>query len=286
MTRAGQLANGMFTYEGYTLSYESHGTGDRVVVLLHGILLDANVNRRVAEELTAHGYRVVLLDLLGHGRSSRPGHASLHRMDLYARQVLALLDELDLPSAVIGGVSLGADVALQVAVAAPERVRALIVEMPVLENAAPVAALLFVPMMLTLHYLQPVVRTVARLARRLPRPGHGLVDGFLDMASADPHETAAVLHGVLLGPVAPTLEERAALTMPALVIGHRADALHPYSDAANLAEQLPDAELLEARSIAELRRSPARLTSAIVGFVGRAWGEATPSTASPVSRTG
>lgn len=286
MTGAGTLANGMFTFEGHTLSYESHGRGDRVVVLLHGILLDANVNRRVAEELCAHGYRVVLLDLLGHGRSSRPGHASLHRMDLYAKQVLALLDELELPSAVIGGVSLGADVALQVAVAAPERVRALIVEMPVLENAAPVAALLFVPMMLTLHYLQPLFRTVARLARRIPRPGHGLVDGILDMASADPHETAAVLHGVLLGPVAPTLEERAALMMPALVIGHRADALHPYSDAANLAQQLPDAELLEARSIAELRRSPERLTSVIVRFVDRAWDGTNRSGPLSVSRTG
>lgn len=271
MTGVGTLANGMFTYQGYSLSYESHGRGDRVVVLLHGILLDATVNRRLARELAGHGYRVILLDLLGHGRSARPGHASLHRMDLYARQVLALLDELDLDSAVIGGVSLGADVALQVAVAAPERVRALILEMPVLENAVPVAALLFVPLMLTLHYLQPLFRIAARVARRVPRPGHGLLDGVLDMASADPHETAAVLHGVLLGPVAPTLEQRAALEMPALVIGHRADALHPYSDAANLAGQLPAAKLLEARSIAELRRSPNRLLSAIVEFVDGAW---------------
>ncbi len=271
MRGSGTLANGTFTYDGYELCFESHGSGDQTVVLLHGILLDANVNRRLAAALSAHGYRVVLLDLLGHGRSSRPGHASLHRMDLYARQVVALLDELHLETAVIGGVSLGADVALQVAVAAPERVQGLVVEMPVLENAAPVAALLFVPMMLTLHYLQPLFRTTARLARRLPRPGHGLVDGLLNLASADPHETAAVLHGVLLGPVAPTVEQRASITAPTLVIGHRADALHPYSDASNLAEQVPGAQLLSARSVAELRRSPARLTSAIVEFVDRAW---------------
>lgn len=271
MTGAGSLENGEFTYEGYSLSYESYGSGDRVVVLLHGILLDANVNRRLAGALAEHGYRVALLDLLGHGRSARPAHATLHGMDLYARQVVALLDELDLADAVIGGVSLGADVALQVAVAAPDRVRGLIVEMPVLENAAPVAAMLFVPMMMTLHYLQPLFRGIARMVRRVPRPGHGLIDGVLDLASADPHATAAVLHGILLGPVAPTVEQRTSIIAPALVIGHRSDALHPYSDAANLAGQLPNARLLEARSVAELRRSPERLTSAIVDFVDAMW---------------
>jgi pimeloyl-ACP methyl ester carboxylesterase len=247
-----------------------------VIVLLHGILLDAAVNRRLARELASHGYRVILLDLLGHGRSDRPAHATLHRMDLYAHQVVALLDELGLESAVVGGVSLGADVALQVAVAAPARVRALITEMPVLENAAPAAALAFVPLLLTLHYLQPLFRVVARVARRVPRPGHELVDSLLNVASGDPHETAAVLHGVLLGPVAPTVEQRAAIAAPTLVIGHRSDAIHPYSDAENLAGQLPNAELLQARSIAELRRSPARLTRGIREFLDRVWEQSPP----------
>ncbi len=260
------------THGPHRLSYEVHGAGDRVVVLLHGILLDANVNRGLAAAIAAEGYRVVLLDLLGHGLSDKPRHASAHRMDLYAGQVVALLDELGIERAVVGGVSLGADVALQVAVAAPERVDGLVLEMPVLENAVPVAALLFVPLLLAAHYLRPVVRVATSLVARVPRPGIDLVDGLLGLLSVDPDEAAAVLHGVLLGPIAPTIEERAAIRVPALVIGHRADLIHPFNDAENLARQLPDAELVPARSAAELRLAPARLTAQVIAFLDRVAG--------------
>ena len=81
-------------YRDYRLNYEVYGSGDRVLVWLHGLLLDANLSRGLARALAARGNRVVLLDLLGHGRSEKPKHSSAHRMDLYAEQVLCLLDEL------------------------------------------------------------------------------------------------------------------------------------------------------------------------------------------------
>ena len=56
--------------------------------------------RHLARTLAAQGNRVVLLDLLGHGRSDKPRHAGPHRMDLYAQQVLSLLDELAIDQAV------------------------------------------------------------------------------------------------------------------------------------------------------------------------------------------
>ncbi len=260
-----------FTYMEHRLSYEVHGQGGRTVVLLHGLLMDADMNRRLGRSLADHGNRVLLLDLLGHGGSSRPREAAAHRMDLYARQVVALLDELRIDRAVIGGASLGADVALQVAVAAPQRVQGLILEMPVLESGAPVAALTFVPLLLALHYLHPLFRAVAGVTARLPRPSNATLDSLVEILSADPDEAAAVLHGVLLGPVAPTEEQRRAITAPALVIGHRGDPLHPYADARRLARLLPGASLVAARSIAELRCSPQRLTNEITDFVERAW---------------
>ena len=119
-----------FDFEGHTLGYEDHGSGSRVVVLIHGLLLDANVNRGLARSFADAGYRVLLLDLLGHGRSDKPGDARLHRFDRYAQQVIALLDHLAIDKAVVGGVSLGADVALQVAVTTPQRLTGLIIEMP------------------------------------------------------------------------------------------------------------------------------------------------------------
>jgi len=44
-----------FTHGDLTLSYEVHGSGDRTLVYLHGLLLDAAVNRRLARTLPTRG---------------------------------------------------------------------------------------------------------------------------------------------------------------------------------------------------------------------------------------
>jgi pimeloyl-ACP methyl ester carboxylesterase len=253
------------------LSYEVHGEGPRVLVYLHGLLLDARMNRAIAKRLAADGNRVVLLDLPGHGRSGRPKHASAHRMDSYARFVVDLLDELDVEQAVVGGVSLGANVSLQVATRVPERVRGLVLEMPVLEWATPGAAMVFLPMLIGLHYAAPIARVVSRLTRLLPETGFGPIDSFIGIAQMDPEESAAVLHGMLLGPIAPTYEERFGIDVPTLVIGHRNDFIHPFSDASNLVRQVPASQLLEASSIVELRLRPERLTAEISSFLDHCW---------------
>jgi pimeloyl-ACP methyl ester carboxylesterase len=258
---------GSFLDDGVSLSYEIFGRGDRTVVYLHGILLDSAVNHRLAQDLADAGYRVVLLDLPGHGRSDKPHAIALHRMDSYARRVVRLLDELGVERAVVGGVSLGADVALQVALAAPERLEAMILEMPVLEQAVPTALVIFAPVLFAASYAAPVVRAMLRLARRLPRERLGVVGSAMGMVELDPDDIAAVLKGVVVGPVAPTVPERTAMTVPALVIGHSSDRLHPLGDAARLSAQLPDARFVEARSVFELRLRPARLTAELVSFL-------------------
>ena len=264
----------VLTYGKYRLHYEIYGSGDKVLVWLHGLLLDANLSRGLARTLAARGYRVVLLDLLGHGLSDKPRHAGVHRMDLYASQVLCLLDELGVDQVVLGGVSLGTNVSLLAAVRDPGRVRGLILEMPVLEWAVPAAALVFLPLLFEVHYARTVLRLASRVAARLPRSGFGPLDSFISAAASDPDEIAAVLHGVLLGPIAPTVEERRAITAPALVLGHGIDLIHSFSDAQNLARQLPDAKLIRTRTFAELWVRPARLTGEITAFLERVWAPA------------
>src|SRR5205809_2321661 len=236
-------------YGQYRLSYETYGSGDRVLVWLHGLLLDANLSRGLARRLAAKGNRVVLLDLLGHGRSDKPRHAGPNQMDLYADQVLCLLDELGVDQVVLGGVSLGTNVSLLATVRAPEKVRGLILEMPVLEWATPAAALVFAPLLLEVHYARAGLRLVSRVASRLPASGLGPLDSFISAAASDPDEIAAVLHGVLLGPIAPTIDQRRAITAPALVLGHGIDLIHSFADAKRLARQLPDARLIRTRTL-------------------------------------
>jgi hypothetical protein len=50
--------------------------------------------------------------------------------------------------------------------------------------------------------------------------------------------------------------------------------VHPFSDADMLAGELPNARLLRANSIIELRTHPARLTARIAEFVDECWGPA------------
>jgi pimeloyl-ACP methyl ester carboxylesterase len=262
---------GQFVHDNLELYYEIHGSGPRILIFLHGILMDANMNRRLAADLAAKGNRVILLDLPGHGLSARPQRASFHRMDTYAGHVIALLDHLGIDQAVVGGVSLGGNVSLLVAAQAPDRVRGLVVEMPVLEWALPAAAITFVPMLLAAHFARPVVGRLSKVFRMLPRTGNGPLDSVMNMFSAEPRETAAVLHGILAGPIAPTVDQRAAMDIPALVIGHKVDHLHPFHDAQQLALRLPQGQLIQASSVLELRVHPERLTEEINGLLDTAW---------------
>jgi pimeloyl-ACP methyl ester carboxylesterase len=87
------VVQGEFRHEGYTLGYEQHGPVDGPpLLLIHGLLLDAAVNRNLAQAMAAEGYRVILLDLIGHGRSSKPKSATELRVDFFAEQVIAALD--------------------------------------------------------------------------------------------------------------------------------------------------------------------------------------------------
>lgn len=260
-----------FAWHGRRLAYETYGQGPRLIVLLHGLLMDARLNRGVAEALTARGYRVVLLDLLGHGTSDKPEHAAEYRIDVYADQVLGLLDHLGAARAVLGGMSLGANVSLHVAAHHPERVQGLVIEMPVLERAVPAAALTFVPLLILVHEARSVLRAVSRVARRVGANRRDLLGGLLAPLAAPPEVTAAVLHGILVGPTVPTVDERRSIRAPTLVLGHRADLIHPFSDAEALVRQIPRARLVQARNIVELRVRPGRLLPEIDRFLHDVW---------------
>jgi len=258
-----------FEFEEHRLVYDEYGEGDKVVVLLPGLLFSRKMHRPLAEELAGGGHRVLCLDLLGHGESDRPPEMWNYGMSIFGRQTIALLDHAGIDKAVIGGTSLGANVTLEAAAADPDRVRGMLIEMPVLDNALLGCAIAFTPLLIGLTFGAPVVRGIAAAARLVPRGSWLLGDMLLDWASQDPKPSASVLQGLFYGRVAPPREERAKMTQPTLVIGHYRDPVHPFSDSDMLVRELPNARLIEASSILELRLTPERLTSEIVAFVER-----------------
>jgi pimeloyl-ACP methyl ester carboxylesterase len=144
--------------------------------------------------------------------------------------------------------------------------------MPVLDNALLGCALAFTPLMVALTFGEPAMRAVATAARLVPSGrGPWLGDLMLDWVRQDPRPSAAVLQGLFFGRIAPHRAIRRTIEAPALVIGHRRDPVHPFSDSGALVEELPNAQLLQADSILELRISPERLTGEIADFLDACW---------------
>jgi pimeloyl-ACP methyl ester carboxylesterase len=260
-----------FVHAGQRLSYEVHGEGLRNVVLLPGLLLPSRMHDPLARDLAHRGNRVITFDLLGHGESDKPRDMWRYSIPIFGREVVALLDHLELDEAIVGGTSLGANATLEAASLAPSRVRGMLIEMPVLDNALLGCAIAFTPLLISLTFGAPITRTVASVLRRVPRRLGHYPDVFLDWVSRDPGPSAAILQGIFFGRTAPPREERKTFEAPALILGHPRDVIHPFSDAKMLSEELPNGQLLEANSLYELRLRPQRLTNEIAAFLDDCW---------------
>jgi pimeloyl-ACP methyl ester carboxylesterase len=283
-----------FEFEGQRIAYTEYGGGPaaitesgtrgrtarsapangRPLILVHGLLLSQQMHKPLAEDLAARGNRVITVDLLGHGESDRPRDMWRYSMRFFGDQLVALMDELQIDEAVVMGTSLGANTALNVALTAPERLRGMVIEMPVLDNALLWSALAFTPLLAALTFGERGMKLVGRGARAVPRrllPHYGNV--MLDLVRQEPGPSAAVLQGLFFGRIAPHRNDRRKFETPALILGHRRDPVHPFSDAGMLADELPNGRLLEANSFVELRTQPERLTNEIADFLDDVWAE-------------
>src|SRR5690242_15320246 len=185
-----------FRFEGQKIAYTEYGGGPaavtesgargrtarsapakgRPLILVHGLLLSQLMHQPLAEDLAARGNRVITVDLLGHGESDRPRDMWRYSMPLFGEQVIALLDHLEIERAVVGGTSLGANITLEAAIRAPERMEGLVVEMPVLDNALLGCALAFTPLLVALTFGAPVTRLLGKAANLVPRGSSNLID--------------------------------------------------------------------------------------------------------------
>jgi pimeloyl-ACP methyl ester carboxylesterase len=244
----------------------------RPLIVLHGLLLSQEMHRPLAEALAARGNRVITFDLLGHGRSDRPRDMWRYSMGKYGEEVVALMDHLGIEQAVVMGTSLGANVGLEIASAHPERLRGLVLEMPVLDNGLLGSALAFTPYLVAVTFGEPIMKMVARVTRAIPRrvlPHYTNV--MLDVVRQEPGPSGALMQGLFFGRVAPHRTERRTFTAPTLILGHGRDPVHPFSDAGMLAEEMPNARLIEADSVVELAMRPERLTNEIAAFLDEVW---------------
>ncbi len=228
---------------GISLAYGDRGKG-LPLVLIHGFPLCRKMWRPQAEALDKAGCRVITPDLRGFGESGLTTDSV--SMDTYADDIVALLDHLGLDQAVVGGMSMGGYVLMNLLERYPERVAAALfivtkaggddvvgkVRRTALAEACrdqgslPVAeafrGLLFVP-----EILADNPDLVAEV--------------FGWMRATDPRGAAAAL--IAMRERKDCIPLLAGFSQPALVIGAELDQAAPVEHSRIIAEALPDADL-------------------------------------------
>lgn len=114
------------TVRGVRYAVREWGAG-RPLILLHGFTGCGALWATHAEAL-ADQWRVLAPDLLGHGASDTPHDPGRYAMPEMVADLVALLDALAIPRAVLLGYSMGGRIALATAVRHPERIAALVLE--------------------------------------------------------------------------------------------------------------------------------------------------------------
>ena len=118
-----------FESGGVSIRFLQHGPHGEAppVVLIHGFTSAAEAWSEVGiVPRLSGGFRTIALDCRGHGKSGKPHDPTAYGMWM-VRDVVALLDYLDVEAAHLVGYSMGAEIALRTTVAHPDRVRSLII---------------------------------------------------------------------------------------------------------------------------------------------------------------
>lgn len=245
-----------FEHDGIRFHYRSESQGIPVV-WQHGLGSDADRTFALLESASGFGvpgFRFVGFDARGHGDSRPLGDPKDVAIAATADDLAALLDALEIPRAVIGGISMGAAVALNFAVRYPERVLGLVLSRPAwLDRPLPDNLRIFT------HVAQYLLRYGARdglqrfretqefqaLVRESPDCAQVVVSHF-----EDPRAEECVVRLERIPHDAPShdREEWRAVRVPALVLANRQDPIHPWELAETLASILPGAELREITS--------------------------------------
>jgi 3-oxoadipate enol-lactonase len=249
------------------LHHTVHGRSGPLVVLLHG-LGSSSADWPAQHAALTSRYRIAAVDLPGHGRSPLPpGPLTVEGM---ARDVAALVARLDDAPAHVLGLSLGACVALRLALAAPERVRSLTLVNPFarVPSAGP-GDLARLGLRMVLLGTAPMQAVAAHVARRLfPWPEQrALYEAAVTSLAATPRRAYVASMRALAGFDA--RGQVAAIRQPTLIVAGDRDTSVPLSAKLALARAIPHARLLvvPASGHATPHDQPEAFNRAVVEFL-------------------
>jgi len=240
-----------FNHDGIQFHYQDAGSG-QPFIFQHG--LGADVTQPFGLFQPPPGLRLLAFDARAHGKTEPLGESAKLRFAIFGGDLRAFLDHLGIKRTILGGISMGAALALHFTLRWPERVVGLVLSRPAwLEGPCPWNVNIFT--------------LVSSLIRK-----HGPAQGLVEFQrTADYQEALAkwpdVANSLSLQFQSPRAEESAekldriihdaphpdraawsTVRVPTLVLGNRLDPVHPFEYAEDLARTIPGAELREITS--------------------------------------
>lgn len=210
------------------------------MLMLHG--LTGLASRALASAPT--GFTIAAFDQRGHGRGATPPPGSeAFAIDAFVDDAVAVLDQLGWAQATVAGESMGAAIAMRLALDHPDRVERLVLAAPAFldePNSEATRLNVLADLLETSSDLDATVATIKANQTAAGMPP-AAVEHFEIFALHDPQVLARTIRDVMAWVPFPEPGRLAGLDVPAVVLGWHDDPLHPWP----LAERA--AALLDAR---------------------------------------
>ena len=269
--------------QGVNLHYKEYGSGEPVMVLLHGFGASTFSWREVVEPLSAHG-RVIVYDRPAFGLTERPLAGDWTGENPYSPGIqpeilLGLMDALGVEKAILVGNSAGGTVAVQTALQSPQRVQALVlVDAAILTEGSGVPA-----------WARWILDT-PQADRLGPLAARSLENRGVEFLKTAWHDPSKISEDILAGYRKPLQMEnwdralweltRAArpsglreqlgkLNLPVLVVSGDDDRIVPTVQSLELADLIPGAELVVFKNCGHVPQEecPAEFLAAVEPFI-------------------
>jgi pimeloyl-ACP methyl ester carboxylesterase len=195
--------------------------------------------------------RLISMDCRGHGKTVPLGDPQFLKFNSLTDDIINLLDYLNLPKVVIGGISMGAGVALNFAVRHPERTRALILSrVSWLTEPLPPNLTVF-PKIAGLirdhgaHRAKELFASTAEYQTALTILACKAASWMLQFLRERADETFEILESIPNDVPTPDIASWRKIDLPTLVLANRNDPQHPFKYGQAIAREIPGARFAE-----------------------------------------
>jgi pimeloyl-ACP methyl ester carboxylesterase len=243
-------ATRLMPYRGHEIAVREYGNGE-VVVLLHGFAGWSDTWEELVTRLVTRNKRVITIDMLGAGASSRSTDPADYSTDAQARMALTLLQQLGVDHATLIGHSYGGRVALQMALLDSMRITKVIALAPeaYATDRPPMAKLVLVPVIgYALAFWSTAPQLIGVGLRSVSKRKTWVTSTEIQRYAAPIHvkghlqaqitQSAAPKDGDM-----PVPRHLSRITCPVYLIWGDGDPVFPATDGLKLVDDLPDAHL-------------------------------------------